>query len=53
MIARAEGYLGPNRDYLLLLAAQLAALEIEDPYIADLHTRVLSRVSQVDTPHKR
>ena len=35
------------------LAAQLAALEIEDPYIADLHTRVLSRVSQADTPHKR
>ncbi len=53
VIARAEGYLGPNRDYLLLLAAQLAALEIEDPYIADLHTRVLSRVSQADTPHKR
>jgi hypothetical protein len=28
-------------------------LEIEDPYIADLHTRVLSRVSQADMPHKR
>jgi glutathione-specific gamma-glutamylcyclotransferase len=37
MIASGKGILGTNRDYLVQLATQLAALDIEDPYVARLH----------------
>ncbi len=40
MIATASGVIGTNRDYLEQLAAQLKALDIEDPYIEQLHTHV-------------
>jgi cation transport protein ChaC len=36
MIAQARGILGSNRDYLEQLAAQLAALGIDDPYVSEL-----------------
>ena len=36
VIAQARGVLGSNRDYLEQLAAQLAALGIEDPYVSEL-----------------
>ncbi|WP_114966203.1 gamma-glutamylcyclotransferase [Alkalilacustris brevis] len=42
IIARAEGRRGPNRDYLLNTAAQLAELDIEDDEIAWLARRVRS-----------
>ena len=37
IIASGKGILGTNRDYLVQLAAQLAALDIDDPYVAQLH----------------
>ena len=40
IIARACGPLGTNRHYLEQLAAQLAALEIEDRYVLDLMGQV-------------
>lgn len=40
VIASAQGILGSNRDYLEQLAAQLAALCIEDRYITELMRRV-------------
>ncbi|MEE4360247.1 MAG: gamma-glutamylcyclotransferase [Pseudomonadales bacterium] len=39
-IAHAEGPSGRNRDYLLELAAALAALAAEDPHVEDLAARV-------------
>jgi cation transport protein ChaC len=40
IIARAAGVIGSNRDYLEQLAAQLAALQIDDPYVDRLLARV-------------
>jgi cation transport protein ChaC len=37
IIASGKGILGTNRDYLVQLAAQLAALDIDDPYVTQLH----------------
>ncbi|MCK1640065.1 gamma-glutamylcyclotransferase [Bradyrhizobium sp. 157] len=40
MIASGKGVLGTNREYLVQLATQLQALEIEDPYVAHLHAQI-------------
>lgn len=40
VVATASGHLGSNRAYLESLAAQLAALQIEDPYVSRLLTLV-------------
>lgn len=40
MVASAAGVLGSNRDYLERLAAQLATLGIDDPYVEQLLQRV-------------
>jgi cation transport protein ChaC len=40
IIASGTGVIGTNRDYLEQLAAQLVALEIEDPYVQKLHRQV-------------
>jgi cation transport protein ChaC len=45
VIARGEGVLGRNRDYLESLARQLAALGLHDPYVS----RLLAQVRQVAT----
>jgi cation transport protein ChaC len=37
LIASGKGILGTNREYLVQLAAQLDALGIDDPYVAQLH----------------
>jgi cation transport protein ChaC len=37
MIASGRGILGTNREYLVQLATQLHALDIHDPYVAQLH----------------
>ena len=42
VVANASGPLGSNRDYLLSLSAQLAALGIHDAYINALSQRVQS-----------
>ena len=39
-IARAHGPSGPNRDYLLNLAASLHELEVEDPHVFELALRL-------------
>lgn len=39
-IATGKGVLGTNRDYLVQLAAQLQALGIDDPYVAQLHAEI-------------
>lgn len=39
-IATGKGVLGTNRDYLVQLAAQLQALDIDDPYVAQLHAAI-------------
>jgi glutathione-specific gamma-glutamylcyclotransferase len=39
-IATGKGVLGTNRDYLVQLAAQLQALDIYDPYVAQLHAEI-------------
>jgi glutathione-specific gamma-glutamylcyclotransferase len=39
-IARAHGPSGPNRDYLLNLAASLRALEVDDPHVFALARRL-------------
>ena len=39
-IATGKGVLGTNRDYLVQLAAQLQALGIDDPYVAQLHASI-------------
>lgn len=40
IIASGKGILGTNRDYLVQLATQLAALEIEDPYVSQLRAAI-------------
>ena len=40
IIASGKGILGTNRDYLVQLAMQLEALEIDDPYVAQLHAAI-------------
>ena len=40
LIASGRGILGTNREYLVQLAMQLAALEIDDPYVAQLHAEI-------------
>jgi cation transport protein ChaC len=40
MIASGKGVLGTNHEYLVQLATQLQALEIEDPYVAQLHAQI-------------
>jgi glutathione-specific gamma-glutamylcyclotransferase len=39
-IARGKGILGTNREYLVQLATQLQALDIHDPYVAQLHASI-------------
>ena len=39
-IASGRGILGTNREYLLQLATQLQALDIRDPYVAQLHDSI-------------
>ncbi len=41
-IATGKGVLGTNRDYLVQLAAQLQALGIDDPYVAQLHAEIVA-----------
>ena len=40
LIASGKGILGTNRDYLVQLALQLQALEIEDSYVTQLHAAI-------------
>ncbi|WP_376700330.1 gamma-glutamylcyclotransferase [Bradyrhizobium archetypum] len=40
MIASGKGVLGTNREYLVQLATQLEALDIEDPYVAQLYAQM-------------
>lgn len=40
MIASGRGILGTNREYLVQLATQLQALDIDDPYVAELYVSV-------------
>jgi cation transport protein ChaC len=42
IIASGSGVLGTNREYLEQLAAQLDALGIEDPYVAQLYQHVVA-----------
>lgn len=42
IIARAEGTLGPNFDYLVSLVSHLAELGMEDPVMTDLHARAVA-----------
>lgn len=39
-IAKAEGHLGTNRDYLFRTVAALTSAGVSDPYIDELHRRV-------------
>jgi glutathione-specific gamma-glutamylcyclotransferase len=39
-IASGRGILGTNREYLVQLATQLEALDIHDPYVAQLHASI-------------
>jgi cation transport protein ChaC len=39
-IASGKGILGTNREYLVQLAMQLEALDIHDPYVAQLHVSI-------------
>ena len=39
-IANGKGVLGTNLEYLVQLAMQLQALEIDDPYVAQLYTSI-------------
>jgi cation transport protein ChaC len=39
-IASGRGILGTNREYLVQLATQLQALDIRDPYVAQLHDSI-------------
>jgi cation transport protein ChaC len=39
-IAKAEGHLGTNRDYLFRTVAALMGAGLNDPYIEDIHARV-------------
>ena len=40
LIASGKGILGTNREYLVQLATQLAALGIQDPYVEELHAEI-------------
>ena len=40
LIASGKGILGTNREYLVQLATQLAGLDIDDPYVAQLHVEI-------------
>ncbi len=40
MIASGKGILGTNREYLVQLATQLQALDIHDPYVAQLYAQI-------------
>lgn len=42
IIAVAAGPMGPNAEYLSNTVAELAAIGIHDPYLSDLHERVLA-----------
>ena len=44
-IAKAEGHLGTNRDYLFRTASALAEAELRDPYIDELTERVRAIVA--------
>ena len=39
-IAKAEGHLGTNRDYLFRTVAALTSAGVEDPYLEEIHRRV-------------
>jgi len=43
-IAKAEGHLGTNRDYLFRTVAALTTAGVADPYLDDLHRRVRALV---------
>jgi cation transport protein ChaC len=45
-IAKAEGHLGSNRDYLFRTAAALESAGVKDAYIDDIHTRVRALIEQ-------
>lgn len=47
-IAKAEGHLGTNRDYLYRTVAALEGAGIKDHYLDDLHTRVRALVDQAE-----
>lgn len=47
-IAKAEGHLGTNRDYLYRTVAALDGAGIKDHYLDDLHTRVRALVDQAE-----
>jgi len=47
-IAKAEGHLGTNRDYLFRTVAALTSAGVEDPYLDDLHKRVRDLVPAAD-----
>ena len=47
-IAKAEGHLGTNRDYLFRTVAALTGAGVEDPYLDDLHRRVRELVPATD-----
>ena len=53
IIATACGVFGSNRDYLDQLAAQLAALAIEDAYIAQLRQQVLEQAQAHEQAHEQ
>jgi len=45
-IARAEGHLGTNRDYLFRTVAALADAGVSDIYLDDIHARVRTLIDQ-------
>lgn len=45
-IAKAEGHLGTNRDYLFRTASALAEAGVSDAYIDDIHARVRALIDQ-------
>jgi cation transport protein ChaC len=47
-IAKAEGHLGTNRDYLFRTVAALTDAGLHDPYIDDIHRRVRELVPHVE-----
>ena len=52
-IAKAEGHLGTNRDYLFRTVAALTSAGVQDPYLDEIHRRVRELVpvtTASDTP---
>ena len=45
-IAKAEGHLGTNRDYLFRTVAALAGAGVSDTYLDDIHARVRALIEQ-------